>query len=98
MEVAMEQLLLSFLGTGREITKAERFGRSARGRSASFRKEVHSLEGRPLPPPSRLCQEGKQGRGCGGGLVCMPCREQEGGSMGAPVKTQVLGFHCLKWV
>lgn len=95
VEVAMEQLLLSFLGSAREITRAQRFGRSASGRSASFRKEVHSLEGQPLPP-CRLCQEGKQGRGWG--FVRMARREQEGGSVGAPVKTQVLGFHCLKWV
>lgn len=76
VEVAMEQLLLSFLGSAREITRAERFGRSAPGRSASFRKEVHSLEGQPLPP-CRLCQEGKQGRGWG--FVRMARREQEGG-------------------
>lgn len=93
VEVAMEQLLLSFLGPARGTTRAERFGRSAPGCSASFRKEVHSLEGQPLPPCC-LCQEGKEGRG----FVCMARREQEGGSEGAPVKTQVLGFHCLKWV
>lgn len=94
MEVGTEQLLLSFLGAAREITGAKRFGLPAPGRSASFRK-VHSPEGRPLPPRCHLCQEGKQGRVRG--LVPSECR-REGGSVGAPVKTRVLGFHCLKWV
>lgn len=95
MEVGTEQLLLYFLGTAREITRAKRFGHPAPGRSAPFPTLCHSPEGRSLPPLCHLCQEGKQGRVWG--LVPSE-RRREGGSMGAPVKTQVLGFHCLKGV
>lgn len=86
-----------FSWLAREIMRAERFGHPALAflpLLPLLRRPIHWSAGRRC----HVNLARKENRGGGGGYALPREGRSKGGSVGAPVKTPVLGFHSLNWV